>query len=416
MKVDSIKFNMQQRQEHTRLSHNLNANHVMLSADSQNKICFKGNLKQKAWLLFRKLSNYMKEPSEMTNAEIAAIGTGAIAPFAIMCSPKKKNKNATDEDKKVEREKKFFQALRQPVSAFLAFAFQVPTTIGIAMGLNHLAYKKHMDIFKDKILGDLIPDKKYLKNQAKAVLKNVASTKTKEDWAEELKVIADKDAMKKELMQQLKQDYEEVGMTISDKELERLAEKKNKKTNFLAEKMADAKHKHYIDDKVKELSSKDIKITDLDLVTEDYQNLAKERYKTDFKELKNKHKLSWFDTFIKSMGISNKRIGALNDAEKALAQEKGLEIIKQEVKNKKLPDVFNDKTARLRKFIENRNVKAQKLYSNKIFWITLLTNLFMVAISCVALNWLHPKFADGVDKIKQHRAEKNSAKKAEVVA
>ena len=118
------------------------------------------------------------------------------------------------------------------------------------------------------------------------------------------------------------------------------------------------------------------------------------------------------------MGISNKKLSNLSNAEKDLAKEKGLELIKQDIANKKIPDVLKDPAAKLRNFIENKDIKAQKLYSNKIFWLTLVTNLFMVGISCVALNWLHPKFADFVDKIKERRqAEKiQSNTKVEVEA
>ena len=139
-----------------------------------------GGFGKRFWFLFRRLSNYMKEPSEMTNALIAAIGTGAIAPFAIMCSPAKKTDNA--QDKKAEREKKAFQALRQPVSAALAFGFQVPTTIGIAALFNHGAYEKHWKIFRDageEGLQNLIPDKKYLAKQAKKALGDNSSEEIK---------------------------------------------------------------------------------------------------------------------------------------------------------------------------------------------------------------------------------------------
>ena len=70
----------------------------------------------------------------------------------------------------------------------------------------------------------------------------------------------------------------------------------------------------------------------------------------------------------------------------------------------------------MKKFIENRIGKSQKLYGNKIFWLTLGTNLIMVAISCVALNWLHPKFAAFVDKIKNKGKENSDDKKVEVKA
>ena len=132
------------------------------------------NVPKYFWLYLKKLSKYMKEPSEMTNALIAMIGTGLIAPFAIMCSPKKKG-NQSAGDAKTDKEKKFFQALRQPVSALLQFGFQVPTTVLIAMGLNHMAYKQHRKFFNDEKLGTIIPSKSYLGDEAKKILAGKAS-------------------------------------------------------------------------------------------------------------------------------------------------------------------------------------------------------------------------------------------------
>ena len=369
--------------------------------NSTDSVSFKGNgipLSKRFWLNFRKLSDYMKEPNEMTNAAIAAIGTGAIAPIAIMCSPKKETDNEKDE--KAAMEKKFFQAVRQPVSALLAFGFQVPTTIGIAKAFNHYAYEKQAKFFNDEVLGTLIPDKKYLKKQALKALKENASPELKQKWAEELKLAGNFEAIKPELIAQIKRDYEEVGIEISEQELEKLASKESTKTKFIAEKMAEAKHESYLLEKIKELTGKEFKITELDLVTEKYQDLAKIRYKEDFAALEKEANLSWADRLTRAMGISNEKLSKLNAAEKKLSQEKGLEIIRQEIAENKIPDIFNDPKAQLKKFIENRDVKAQKLYGNKIFWLSLVANLFMVGISCVALNWLHPKFADFIDKIR----------------
>ncbi len=384
--------------------------------NNSNSVAFRGNLSKQFWFKFRNLSNYMKEPSEMTNALIAMIGTGGIAPFAIMCSPKKKS--AQEQDQKADKDKKFFQALRQPVSAFLAFAFQVPTTIGIAMGLNKLAYQKNIKFFDDDILGHLIPDKKYLKKRARNALDKGASSELKEAWAEELKLANDEKTITKELKNQIKQEYKEVGIDVSEEELDKLAGKKSRRNKFIAEKMADAKQEKLIDIKVQELSNKHYDIKDTDLVTESYQKLAKQRFKEEFASLKENAKLNWFDKFIETMGFSNKKLNTLNNQIKELAQNKGLLIIKQEIQEGKTPDIFNDNKAKLRKFIENRIGKSQKLYANKIFWLTLVTNLFMVAVSCVALNWLHPKFADFIDntKDKWHARKASADKKVEVSA
>lgn len=398
-----------------------NPSELKQSDGSGNSISFQGkaDISKRFLFIFRQLSNYMKEPSEMTNALIAAIGTGAIAPFAIMCSPAKKTNNV--QDKKVEKDKKKFQALRQPVSAALAFGFQVPTTIGIATLFNKGAYEKHWEVFKDKGsegIQTLIPSKKYLAKQAKKALKDNPDATIKEMWKEELSAIADEAKMKDELIKQIKEEYMEVGMDVSQEELEKLASKPKRRNKFLSEKMAKLRHDRLIDEKVKELSGENRTFKDIDLVTEDYQKLARNNYKAEFEALREKSNLSGLDKFLEAMGFSNKKLKALDDAEKALAKEKGLDIMKAEAKtNPELKAVFSgDKTARLKKYVENRDVKAQKLYSNKVFWITLATNLVMVAISCIALNWLHPKFAAFVEGIKDRKSDKQQNKKVEVRA
>lgn len=425
MKVNSINNNVYQKSHNNA---NIAGDRVALTTgktgslnETSGSVAFRGSensLSKRAWFMFRKLSDYMKSPSEMTNAEIAFIGTGGIAPFAIMCSPRKKDV-VTDEDKKKDREKKWFQAMRQPVSALLAFGFQVPTTIGIAMGFNHMAYNKHWEFFNDKTLGTLIPDEKYLTKQAASVWKGKANPELQAKWADVLaKARANEAIYMQELKEQKRKEYYEGRMQISDEKLEKLVNKKRTKNKFFAGKMAGLMRDKLFEEKVQELSSKKFNIKDLDLVTEDYQNLAKQRYKEEFTKLRKDAKLNIFDKFISSIGISNKKLNNLSNAEKDLAKAKGLELIKQAIANKEIPDVLNDPVAKLRNFIKNKDKNAQKLYSNKIFWLTLVTNLFMVGISCVALNWLHPKFADFVDKIKERRqaAKMEGQTKVEVEA
>ena len=178
-----------------------------------------GNLSKYTKLYLRQLSHYMKEPSEMINAEIQAIGTGIIAPIAIMCSEIKKNALSPKE----EQNKKKFQALRQPVSALLAFGFQIPTTIGIAKTINYLAYEKQIDFFKDEVLRGLIPDKKYLRKQALKLLKNPKNQKLKKEWRDELKLVQDFESLKPALIEKIRRDYDEVGIKISPEELEKMA-------------------------------------------------------------------------------------------------------------------------------------------------------------------------------------------------
>ncbi len=386
-----------------------------LNSVSPKQIAFKkggSDITKRSWMLFRQLSDNMKEKSEMKSALIALVGTGGIAPFAIMMSPgkgKKKGEAApTEEEKKAAKEKKFFQALRQPISAGLAFGFQLPTTLGIAKLFDYLAYKKHYKVFKDEIIGDLVPSKDYLKKQAKKVLKGSGSSELKAEWAEELKIAEDSEKITAELINKLKSEYEEVGIEISDEKLRKLANKKSKRNKYIAEKMAEAKHTKLLEEKVVALQGKDFKINNLDLVTEKYQDLAKHRFKADYDKLEKDAKLSWFDSIVKSMGFSNKKLKKLGDAQKAFAKEKGLELLQQDN-----PGILEDKAAKFKKFVETKAAAAQKVHGNKIFWFTLVTNLFMVAVSCTALNWLHPKFADFVDGIKLARKEEAERKQAQ---
>lgn len=364
----------------------------------QNSVSFKGasNLPKHLYFWLRRFSDYMKEPSEMTNAIIAMIGTGFIAPFAIMCSPSKKCKDNQVQDKKAQREKKFFQAIRQPISAFLAFGFQAPTTVAIAKGINHLAYKMHIKAFNDEVLGHLIPGKKYLKGEAKKALRESASPELRQAWAEELGSVSDTTVIKAQLKEKIRKEYSEVGLEVSDTKLEKLASSKKRIRNFIIEKMADAKHKRLVEEKVQELSFKNLDIKDIDLVTESYQSLARHEFENEFKALKANAKLNWFDRFIQTMGFSNKKLNNLSEAEKELSKQKGLELLKKD-----MPDILTDNMEKLRNFVKNRDIKSQKLFKNKIFWIAVFTNLFMFAASCSALNWFHPRFAEFINKLKE---------------
>ncbi len=388
----------------------------VISKESEKKeVTFKGgsgDFSKRGWLVFRKLSDYMKNENEMTNAAIAAIGTGLIAPFAIMCSPGKKQN--CKEDKKSSNDKRFFQALRQIPSAALAFGFQVPTTIGVKKLLNYLAYEKKHKFFNDKDINTLIPEKKYLQEQALKIIKGRADEKMTNEWGEIVDIANQFEKYKPELKKKIKEEYSEVGIELTDEKLEKLANKKSKRNDFLAEKMADARHEKLLDLKVQELSSKSFDVKDIDLVTSNYQTLAKHRNKADFEALRKEAKLNWFDKTLKMMGLSNGKLDKLAKDEEALAKEKGLIYLKED-----MPELFgNDSAAKFRKFVETRSAEAQKVFGNKIFWLTLFVNLGMVAISCIALNKAHPIFADWMDKImgKDKTNKEQEAKKVEVRA
>ncbi len=212
----------------------------------------KTEISKHGWYWLKRLSAGMKDASEITNALIAAIGTGIIAPLIILVSPGKGDKE--------DKDKKFFQAIRQPLSAGLALAFQVPMTIFINKTINNLAYKKGW--FKDEKIGTLIPDKKYLQ-------RNI----TKSDYDAIEKEFAQKSSqLRSELEELIRAEYTEVGIVPNEEKIAKQIEKRKKK--FLREKWAERKRKQLISEKATKLENSAIKIEDLDLVTEDCKKLA----------------------------------------------------------------------------------------------------------------------------------------------
>ena len=117
------------------------------------------NIAKKSWLWLRHMSEKMKDITEVKNALIAAIGTGIIAPAIILVSPGKGDKE--------DKDKKFIQALRQPLSAGLQLAFQVPVTNRINKYMDKLGYEDHIQFFMDERMGSLVPTEKYLANKKK---------------------------------------------------------------------------------------------------------------------------------------------------------------------------------------------------------------------------------------------------------
>lgn len=362
-----------------------------------------GGVTKRGWLGFRKLSAFMKDASEMTNAFIAAIGTAIIAPIAIMSSPSKEK----DLPPEKQKEKKKFQALRQPVSALLALGFQVPTTIGIKRLFNKWAYVDDKAFFRDEVIGSLVPDKDYLKGKVKKQVKQALA-----NGETDIHGVNVANAMD-ELKAKIREEYADVGLSISDEKVDKLAQKR--KANFVAEKVAGKKHESLLEAKISELSAsgKTFDIKDLDLVTEDDMKLAKQQYKDRFAQLRRDAKLNVFDKFIDAMGFQTKRVKALRAQENALAKDLGLELLKAEN-----PKMFTEGAEKMKYYIKHLNSEAQKTFKNKIYWISLLTNFVMVGLSCVALNWFHPRFAALVDQISEkHKAKKEqNDQKVEVAA
>ena len=412
MKVDSVKSQIcvsSNPQTASLSKHGIQKN---MNRGLEKEVSFKArssNVSECFWAEFRKLSDYMKEPSELVSAIIQAIGTSIVAPIAILGSP---SRNAhTPEEKKEAREKKIFQAFRQPFSALIALFFQIPATLFIARTFDYYAYEKPTNIFKDKeVLGNLIPSKKYLVRQAKKALKENPDPKLLEEWKEELEYARDLDKVKSDFMQENREKYKKYGIEISEEKLEALASDKKAINKFIADKMASKKHDRLTDTKIAELKSqgKHFEIKDFDLVTESDKDLARQRFQSEFAALK-KEKLSWFDKCIKTMGLSNHKISEYNKAEKELLNKRAFELVKSDI-----PNISTDSELRFKHFIKNRDEFAVKIYNNKKFWIQLATNLAMVAISCTVLNWMHPKFMDFLEGVKQAKKEREDMKKQKV--
>ena len=345
----------------------------------------------KGWSFFQRLSEEMADVTEITNALIAAIGTGIIAPIVILGSPGKGDKE--------DKDKKFLQAIRQPLSAILQLSFQVPATLAITNAINKYAYEGGH--FKDEDLGTLIPDKKYLSKQV-----------TNQEIQELAK---DFDAPDSALRQELESKIKEKNTNISDSDLAKRVQKEKEK--FLRDKIASKKHDALLDAKVKELqaSGKKFDIKDLDLVTQKYKDavLEIESNAAEYAKKEANAGLSWFDKFARTMGFDTKKVKALKAEQEAFLKEEGLKLLKED-----LGDMIADQTVRLRKHVENLEVTSQKYFGNKKFGLSLLVNLFMVSASCYALNWVHPRFNELINKIKNKNADGQSPdnKKVEVKA
>lgn len=344
-------------------------------------------LAKQAWLKLKNLSSSMNEVTEFTNAFIAAIGTGIIAPAIILCSPGKGDKE--------DKEKKHFQALRQPLSAGLALGFQVPATFLVNGAINNLAYKNNSTLahkfFDDEVLGALIPDKKYI---AKHVTKD-------EIAALETEFNAPYSALERKLENKIRTNYEEVGLELTEEKLVKEVNKGKKK--FLKDTAVERKHNSFLESKLRELSAKNIDIKDKDLVTGEIKDLITYRHKEQLAQIEKEANLSVFDKAADLMGFETKKLKNLKARKDAFSTEKGLELLREES-----PELFTNQTEKLKRYINVRNAKAQKIFGNKKFWLSLGVNLFMVSASCYALNWAHPKMKALIDKFKAKKQEKQN--------
>ena len=144
-------------------------------------------------------------------------------------------------------------------------------------------------------------------------------------------------------------------------------------------------------------------VKDIDLVTEDIKNVASQKFKDEYVEIEKNAKLSFWDKAVRSMGFENKNLKNLKEEQDKFKKNKGLELLKNDS-----PELFNDKNLKIKNIIENYQAKANKTLSGKTFWSTLAMNMIMVALSCYALNWAHPRINSYIE------AHKAGNKKVEV--
>ena len=224
--------------------------------------------------------------------------------------------------------------------------------------------------------------------------------------------VIDGKSLKQELEANIKEECKCAGLEISDEELAKRV--KNDKKDFLEKKIAKAKFEKLKEEKIQEILKNPEKypkianLQDIDLVTEDYQNWAEQKYKAQYSKLEKDANLSFFDKTMRLMGFETKKTKALDKAQKAFKKEKGLERLKE-----KSPEIFEDQAKKIRSFIDAYQKESEKVFSNKKFWLSLLVNLFMVTASCYALNWMHPRVNKWIEN-KRAEKEANSQQKVEV--
>ena len=82
------------------------------------------------------------------------------------------------------------------------------------------------------------------------------------------------------------------------------------------------------------------------------------------------------------------------------------------------PELFTNSSLKLKNYVENLNTKAQSVFKRKTDLYSMVVSMAGMAVSCLILNWVHPKFANYVDKLRDKRRENaaNHNKKVEVAA
>lgn len=404
----------------------INARRLRNSApdETEQAVAFKGNgdFSKRAWYTFKKLSNFFKESDEIVSQVIQFFGTAAIAPFAILVSPTRGE--ARKLPKEEQKEKKRFQALRQPISALIAISLTFPLTKITKKIMNTLAFEKHSQMFNDKELemngkkvdfGQLITSKSYLTKKVDKQLRTGELTEEAISKIEGFDGKIDLVALREEFKELKRKDLADSGIKATEEELEKLVSKKRPFRKFVSEKIAGEMYNKEILAKVEECRNKPgfQNIDDIQLVTDNYKKLMKNDYSEEFSKLKKDSKISVLDELVESWGVKTKKMQAFRNAEDKLATEKALAYLK-----KAEPELFTDSSKKLKNYVENLNAKAQSVFKRKTDLYSMVISMAGMAVSCLILNWVHPKFANAVDKLRDKRRESaaNHNKKVEVAA
>ncbi len=430
MKINGISDNAYQSSSHLRLISNNNEDlpnggiNSNVLTNSNNSVQFRGggDFSKKSWHTFKKLSNFLKESDEIVSQIIQFFGTAAIAPFAILVSPTRGE--ARKLPKEQQKEKKRFQALRQPLSALIAISLTFPLTKMTKKIMNTLAFEKHSQLFNDKELemngkkvdfGQLITSKSYITKNVEKQLKRDGLSEESISKIKGFEGKIDIAAVKAEFKDLIRKDYADCGIELTEEKLEQLACKKGPFRKFVSEKIASEMYNKEIMAKVEECRHKPEfqNIEDVQLVTDKYKKLMRNDYPEEFSKLRKDAKIGVLDELVESWGVKTKKMQAFRDAEDKLATEKGLAYLK-----KAEPDLFTNSSKKLKNYVENLNAKAQSVFKRKTDLYSMVISMAGMAVSCLILNWVHPKFAKFVDNRRDRRNESKSIQnqKVEVAA
>lgn len=270
-----------------------------------------------------------KNDGEILNTCVTTVGTGVVAPIFIAGNPLSKE----------DKETKWYSALRQPISAVIAFIVQLYINKSFN---NFMANRASLGKLGEYYDLHAMP----LENHLKRIIKLEHPDYTKEQIAEEIK------------------------------------RKQNKA-------MQDAINEHMV-----KLKDKKFDINDLvssESINDAYKNISdklKEQYKTEL-EGKSSRKI---EKFIKKL-IKHE------DVEK-LARENVEKSIKNEVDNllKTSGGDIKELTQKVKieKFVRARAIDAKKAFSSFNKWSGIAVSLVTLPFTCGILNWVYPRVMEKV--------------------